>query len=215
MNCSAPKQKARRIKWILLSVLLILTFITYRVVFAHPRFNPDKVAHAETEMWRGYYAGKKTKVAMELVWLLRNQYGLSLPEATRIGNLYAQSAMKFASAQGDYSSIVLPDLIQAYTRLKETSKASYDIDAVAKAELAWWVARRTPGQDSPEQVGQKITQLYVLLYGLNHPSLQSSGLLRAQAAALRDAGGSNPNWPQVEALLQQSYRALGEGALKH
>jgi len=209
-----PRPKPRRLKWILLAVLLILGGIGFRFVFAHPGFNPDKVAHAETEMWRGYYAGKKNKVAIELVLLLRRQHGLSLPDATRIGNLYAQAAMKFAGAQGDYNSLVLPDLVQAYTLLKETSKAAYDVDAVAKAELAWWVARRTPGQDSAEQVGQKITRLYVLLYGRNDPSLQSSGLLRAQAAALRDAGGRNPDWAQVEALLQQSYRALGEGALK-
>jgi hypothetical protein len=57
-------------------------------------------------------------------------------------------------------------------------------------------------------VGQKIGELYVLLYGRNDSSLQSSALLRAQAAVLRDAGGQEPDWARIEALLQQSYRAL-------
>jgi len=194
--------------WILLVVLLALVVIAYRILFAHPSFSPDKVAHAETEMWRAYYSNGKTKLALELVSMFRNQYGLSLPEATRIGKLYAQAAMKFRDSQGNYAQTTLPDLIEAYQLLKRASGASYDAEAAARAELAWWVTRRTPRQNSPEQVGRRIAELYVLLYGRDNPSLHSSGLLRAKAAALRDAGGREPDWAQVEALLQQSYRAL-------
>lgn len=189
-------------------MVLILVVIVYRTLFAHPAFNPDKVAHAETEMWKAYYTGNQTKLAVELMSLFRNEYGLSLPEAARIGKLYTQAAIKFQAAQGDYDRAALPDLIQAYTALKRASNASYDAEAAARAELAWWVARRTPGQNSAEQVGRKITALYVLLYGHNDASLQSSGLLRARAATLRDVGGQEPDWAQVEDLLRQSYRAL-------
>jgi hypothetical protein len=202
--------KRGRFKWILLSLVLILAVIIYRALFAHPAFDPDKVARAETEMWKAYYAGNQTKLAVELMTLFRNEYGLSLTEAGRIGKLYAQAAIKFQPAQGNYDQTVLPDLIQAYAELKRDSNAGYDAEAAARAELAWWVARRTPGQNSAEQVGEKITALYVLLYGRNDPSLQSSGLLRARAATLRDAGGQEPDWAQVEDLLRQSYRALQE-----
>jgi hypothetical protein len=200
--------KRGRFKWILLSLALILAAIIYRALLVHPAFDPDRVARAETEMWKAYYAGNQAKLAVELMTLFRHEYGLSLPEAARIGKLYAQAAIKFQAAQGNYEQAALPDLIQAYTELKRASNAAYDAEAAARAELAWWVARRTPGQNSAEQVGKKITALYVLLYGQNDPSLQSSGLLRARAATLRDAGVQTPDWAQVEDLLRQSYRAL-------
>jgi hypothetical protein len=206
----SPQKKRGFFRGILLALVLALGVIGYRIFFVHPAFNPDKVAHAETEMWKAYYAGNQTKLAVELMSLFRNEYGLSLPEAARIGKLYAEAARKFQAAQGNYDQAALPDLIQAYTALKRASNAAYDAEAAARAELAWWVARRTPGQNSAEQVGRKITALYVLLYGHNEASLQSSSLLRARAAALRDVGGQEPDWTQVEDLLRQSYRALQE-----
>jgi hypothetical protein len=41
--------------------------------------------------------------------------------------------------------------------------------------------------------------------------MERAGLLRAQAAALRDEGGANADWEKVEALLVESYQALGKG----
>jgi len=206
----APKVTRKRglSLWILLSLLVIFVVFACRFLFVHPAFDPDKVAHAETEMWQAYYAGNKTRLAANLVSLFRNQFGLSLPGVTRVGRLYAEAAMKFRGAQGSYDRIVLPDLIQAYAVLKRASDGSFDAEAAARAELAWWVARRTRGQNSAEQVGRKIAELYIVLYGHDDASLQTSGLLRAKAAALRDAGGNDADWTQVEALLQQSYRAL-------
>ena len=54
-------------------------------------------------------------------------------------------------------------------------------------------------------------QFYALLYGDTNPDIQRAGLLRAQAAALRDAGGANADWPKVEALLVDSYTSLHAG----
>lgn len=85
------------------------------------------------------------------------------------------------------------------------------MDAVARAELGWWVARRTPGRNSPAQVGAEIANLYALLYGKTNPNLQKAGLLRAKAAYLRDQGGNSPDWQEVERLLRESYEALVVG----
>jgi hypothetical protein len=41
--------------------------------------------------------------------------------------------------------------------------AGFDPRAVARAELAWWVARRTPGQDSPERIGRLMAEAYARL----------------------------------------------------
>jgi hypothetical protein len=71
--------------------------------------------------------------------------------------------------------------------------------------LAWWVARRQPGRNSAEQVGKLIAHEYELLYDVPSELLFTSGFLRAQAGALRDAQSQAPDWNEIARLLQQSY----------
>ncbi len=71
--------------------------------------------------------------------------------------------------------------------------------------------RRTPGQDSPEEVGRSIARLYTILYGETNPDILEAGLLRAQAADLRDRHG---DWKEIETLLRQSYNALARGTAR-
>lgn len=71
--------------------------------------------------------------------------------------------------------------------------------------------RRTPGRQDTETVGASIGALYALLYGRHNEKIEAAGFLRAEAAALRDAGGANADWPQIESMLQVSYSRLLEG----
>jgi hypothetical protein len=61
-------------------------------------------------------------------------------------------------------------------------------------------------------VGEKIAKLYGLLYGKDFKEFEKAGLLRAQAAELRDVGGKDANWEKVEDLLKKSYRELKKAA---
>lgn len=198
----------RLVKWGLLAVLLVLVLFVVRFVYGRPSFDADKVARAETRMWQAYYTGNKTQLGLQLIAQLRSQHQLALFEAKEVGELLATSAMRFRSASGDYDSVCLPDLTRAYSLIKQDTGAHFDPDQVARAELAWWVARRTPGQNSAEQVGEKIARLYGLLYDKDFQAFQKAGLLRAQAAELRDSGGVDADWKRVEDLLRQSYREL-------
>ena len=77
-----------------------------------------------------------------------------------------------------------------------------------RAELAWWVARRVPGHNSPEQIGSLIADEYALLYETSRDTVERAALLRAEAAALRDAEAARPDWDAIGRLLRQSYRDL-------
>jgi hypothetical protein len=79
---------------------------------------------------------------------------------------------------------------------------------VARAELAWWVARRDPAQRDPANVGKLISVVYSRFYELPEDKVREAGLLRARAADLRDRGGVNPNWGEISRLLHESYRSL-------
>jgi len=63
-------------------------------------------------------------------------------------------------------------------------------------------------------VGTLIAALYALLYGGTNAEILQAGVLRAQAAALRDAGGPDADWPAVERLLVESYSALHRGVVR-
>ena len=200
----------RHLKWILLAALVVAAGLGLRFVLGRPAFDPDKVARAEAQMWQAYYTDNRVQLALELITLLRTQHGLSLPEAKTIGELLVESAMKFRAARGDYERVALPELTEAYRRIRRATGASFDPETVARAELAWWIARRTPGQNSVERVGEKIADLYSVLYGSDHPSFVTAGLLRAEAAALRAAEGREVDWDRVEDLLRESYREIAK-----
>ena len=70
------------------------------------------------------------------------------------------------------------------------------------------VARRTPGANAPEQVGRLIAEEYELLYETPLADVLAAGLLRAEAAALRDREAGQPDWAAIGALLRDSYREL-------
>ena len=178
---------------------------------SHFEMDPDKVGAAEARMWQAYYTNDQATIMQELTSLLHNQFGISVSEAGDIGELLASAAMKFESAENNYKLTVLPDLERAYTLLENKLDIGFDPKEAAGAEMDWWVARRTPGSDSVEEVGQLIAHLYSVLFGEDQPVFERAGLLRAQAAHIRDEEGASCNWGKVEQLLHESYQALQEG----
>ena len=74
--------------------------------------------------------------------------------------------------------------------------------------MAWWVARRIPGQNSADQVGHLIALEYALLYETSAERVAPAALLRATAAKMRDEQAAQPDWDRIGRLLEQSYREL-------
>lgn len=82
--------------------------------------------------------------------------------------------------------------VVAYTGFIATPPGPRDVrasGAIAKAELAWWVARRIPGKDSPENVGALIADLNAQFYGVPREKVLEASVLRARAGHMRDEGG--------------------------
>jgi hypothetical protein len=193
------------------AVVVVVAFLGTpgnRALSAGPVLDPDKIAAAETRMWQAYYAADLPRLHSEMVALLRAQFRLAPADAERIARSLTIAAMKFATSGGNYEQVALPDLEIAYLQLKAVLQLSFDPREAARAELAWWVARRTPGQDNPQEVGKRIARLYAILYGRERPEFLEAGVLRAEAGQLRDRRGMNCDWTEVERLLRRSYRVL-------
>jgi hypothetical protein len=203
---------SRRRLWLVVCTL-ILVVLTYTLTAAPagPRslrqFDPDRTAALELDMWQAYYAKDKLRLFRGLVTLLHEQNRYSWGRAIQAGFYLARAASKFSELRSDYEQ-VLPDLERAYTIERDWLRAGFDPAAVARAELAWWVARRVPGQESPENVGALIAVENALLYEVPVEKVLSASVLRARAGRLRDEGGDRADWVQVGTLLHQSFREL-------
>jgi hypothetical protein len=192
---------------IVAAFLLAFAFTPPRGVRSLRRFDPDQLADLEVRMWQAYYAKERVRLFALLVTLLREQYHYSWADATREAYHLARAASTFSDLHSGYDR-VLPDLEAAYTMARDWMGAHYDPHAVARGELAWWVARRIPGQNSPEQVGQLIADEYALLYETTLERVSRAALLRAEAGALRDVQAQQPDWDTIRRLLDASYRDL-------
>lgn len=174
------------------------------------KFDPERIASLEVDMWKAYYDKRTTALFLDLVTLNREMYKCPRSTAVRIAFHFARAAASFGNLRQDYEQ-VLPDLEEGYRIARDWSGLAYDPAEIAKAELAWWVARRIPGKDSPENVGALIADLNAQFYGVDKSRVLEASVLRARAGKLRDEGGPGANWTEVAQLLQESYRSLSKG----
>lgn len=175
-------------------------------------FDTAAVADAETRMWFAYYSGETPMISGYLEEMLRRQFGVPVYPSQEVARRFSIAAMRFRSVQGGYETNTLPYLTEAYRVLAANAGATFNPYEAAKAELAWWIARRAPETNSVEAIGASIANLYRTLYGGDHPSFETAGRLRAEAAALRDAGRGNADWHRIRTLLRRSYAELGRAA---
>lgn len=201
----------RRAVIVLVLAAVAVFYVGFVSAPAGPRsvrvFEPDRVADLELDMWRAYYAHQNIRLFRDLVVLLHEQNRYPWAKATIAGFHLARAAARFADLRSNYEQ-VLPDLERAYAILKDWTHSSFDPAAVARAELAWWVARRIPGQNSPEQVGELIAEENALLYAVPRDQVLPASTLRARAGRIRDDGSERADWAVVSQLLHQSYREL-------
>jgi hypothetical protein len=188
-----------------------LAAFLFGVAPAGPRslraFEPDRVADLELDMWQAYYAKDDLRLFRGLLTLLHEQNRYTWAKAGEAAFHLARAAARFGNLREGYDT-VLPDLERAYAIQAAWADEAFDPAAVARAELAWWVARRVPGRNSPEQIGRLIAEENALLYGVPVSRVLDASTLRARAGRLRDDGGARADWALVGRLLHESYRAL-------
>ena len=191
-------------------VALLLAVVLFRPP-SGPRsiraFDPNRLADLEVDMWQAYYLKENVRLFRGLIVTLHEQYKYSWAQGAITGFYLARAAASFATMTADYER-VLPDLEHAYARIRTWTGSSFDPSAVARAELAWWVARRIPGEESPEHVGRLIADENALIFSVPAGQVLTASVLRARAGKLRDEGGAHADWPTVSNLLHQSYQSL-------
>jgi len=178
-------------------------------------FDADRLASLELGMWQAYYRRETGRLFRLLVRANREQAGVGLPRAVLAAFALAYAAARFGRATGDYERFA-PEIARGYRWLGLPEHV--DIEEVARRELRWWVVRREVGLAAGAAAGEAITALYSAIYEVPEDAVAAAGALRGQAAEVRDRGAAeDPDgptgpgrayWPQVAALLRESYRSL-------
>jgi hypothetical protein len=169
------------------------------------------VAELELRVWQSYYNREPLRLFIGLASMMREQYHYSWAVAATEAFYFARACIKFRDLRGNYEDVVLPDLEHGYATAQVWLHASYDPRRVARAELAWWVARRMAGQSDPAQLGPLMAAQYALLYEVPRERVLKAANLRAQAETLRDLENQRPDWDEVGRLLREAYVELRAG----
>ena len=119
-------------------------------------FDPDRLAHLETRMWKAYYRRQPARLFGLLVLALREQARTSWPRALASAVLLTRAAVGFARASGDYDRFA-PDIERGYRMLR--LPAEVDVAEVSRCELQWWVVRREIGLAAGDAAGDAIGRL--------------------------------------------------------
>ena len=180
-------------------------------------FDPERLARLELAMWKAYYRGRPALLFRLLVRANQAQAGVGWVRAVVAAFWLAWAAARFGRAAGEYERFAGP-IARGYRWLGLPDHV--DAAEVARRELRWWVVRREIGLEAGEAAGEAIASLYAELYGVPESAVAEAGLLRGQAAEVRDRGAAiDPEgsggegrayWPEVARLLRLSYQRLSE-----
>lgn len=194
--------------------VVALVFACYLGFYAVPLggpgegdFTPEQVAAHEVGLWQSARAGEEVGTFLHAVQLQREQYRLSWFRAVQAGFFLARASLTFATMKERYER-VLPDLEAIAGVEKQWTGKDIDPQAIARAELTWWVTRRLPHLNTVDQLGPLVGRDYELRYRLRPGAASDAATRRAEAMLMFDAEKVDPNIPAITKALTDSYQAL-------
>ena len=200
-------------------LVLALALVAYAGFVSAPEgkhvdgdFDAEVVATNEVAAWQAAKAHEDFSVFFSLVSMEREQNQYTWFRAAQAGFYLSRATTTFTDLHSRYER-VLPDLEAAAAIEKDWMDGAFDPAAVARAQLDGWVARRMPNLNSVENVAGFIGKQYSLRYHLPEDRVMAAATLRAEATALVDEGGSDPDWKTITKRLTDSYNSL-HGALQ-
>ena len=178
------------------------------------RFDPIRVAHFEKEAWVAYYRRKWLALLRLLIGLVRSTYGLSLPQAIRVGIPLTRAQMAFAPQDNDVPQAIAY-MEQFFAYLKEKRGEELDPHEAALAEVSWWVVhRKFFGHSDQPEVINAVACAYAAAYRVDSALVREAAYHRAMAMVYSDAWVLSDRDPhdvrlqQEEHELVKSYTAL-------
>jgi hypothetical protein len=173
-------------------------------------FDAARMGEREMLMWRHYYERRYVALAADLYAGAHEDFGFSPWDSVRLAVAAADAARRFQpSRNAAEAQAALPSLVAYYRCLAGAAPQPVEPETAARAELAWWQARREAVP--PAEYGLLIARVWTLLYGVEGGTVRAAGVVRAEAMAYRDAHATDiteHDWAVIADQLVQSYMRL-------
>ena len=178
-------------------------------------FDPHKVAQYETENWVAYYQKDWFRLLRASVALVKEAFGLSLPQAIYSAYLVARAEI----AAAPFPDNDIPTAIAYMTRfmalVKRIHHAGFDPAEAARKDVNWWVVHRQIfNQRENQPLIDALADSYATTYQVPRERVQDAAWHRAEAMQYSDRWvdegkiPGSPLIPQMQAELDKSYSAL-------
>ena len=175
------------------------------------KFNPDRVAYLDKEMWVAYYKHNFVRMLFLLLKLIHEQFGLNYLQSLQAAYHGAYAAGNFRMKKGHEDiNRPLKELIAFYKIISKNCINPFDYKKAAQLELNWWFVDRYPEryQISRERA---LADAMSVLYNIDSEKLSEYAKYRAQAMVLHDVASDlkkETDWEQVYSLLKMSFSSL-------
>ncbi len=186
-------------------------------------FRPDRVAYYEAAGWRAYYDHQWPRAFWLMVRLNREEFQMPVPAAVEAALDIVRASLAFAPADNDVPK-AHKYIRQYYEKARRSAGLKADAQTLSDLEMRYWVAHRElalerirqPDKDNLGPMVDALTDLHAALFEVSPQAARRSAELRALAAKTVDRISGRystdvmGDWRQVEAYLQQAYRAVLE-----
>lgn len=177
------------------------------------KFNYEKMARLDSDMWRAYYNHQFFKLFLLLVQLMKTQFRFNWLITLRLAYYSGVAAAyyRIKKHKGVKNDLVLKKLVQFYELISKNATESFDYEEAAKFELAWWDIHRRSYKNNTE-LEQSLADGMAAIYNIPASKLKEYAHYRAEAMILpRHEGDSQPtptDWDEVNSMLVKAWGSL-------
>lgn len=184
------------------------------------RFDPVKLAHYETVNWVAYYQKKWGTLLRASIGMVQEAFSLNKVQAAYAAYLIARAEMAAAPFPDNDIPTAEAYMRRFYQYIKNVHKLEYDVAAVARVEVNWWIVHRELFNSEDKQ--PLVDALYELnlLYGAEPRGARRAAEHRTQAMVYSDEWikqgkqSGSPLIAEEQSELEQCYTVLKQ-AINH
>jgi hypothetical protein len=170
-------------------------------------FDPKIVAQREVEAWKAVKGKEEVGAFIAHTMYLREFQRLSWFRSAEAGLEMARTMTQFVGMENRFER-VLPNLEGVAMVEKGWKQAKFDAAVVARTQLTWMVTAKNPHLSESSDVAGLMAEEYALRYGVRSEQVYGAAAGRAEAFKLMIRAGTDPEWPMITKLLEESYGAL-------
>jgi len=173
--------------------------------------DPRKLARYEKENYVAYYQKDWLKLLRVSVGMVKESFGLSLPQAVYGAYLIARAEMAFAPFPENDIPLTEAYVKRFYEFIRKVHKEDFNVERAAKLEVNWWsIHRKLFGNYKNQELVDALTCLYEEIYGAESDKFKEAAYYRALGMLYSDLW-VNEGKPEDSPLLVKEEEALYEG----